>query len=116
MYHSYKLDPNVWHAKPIEFEWDAAAGALRGKDAAQLVEMIDQALAAGEIVGHPYPTSFKIEDPYHRSAEMAVILGQYWKLPADLAAAYPKAEDDDDLIYEVGTDGVERVSEFQPLE
>lgn len=41
---------------PIEFEWDADSGALRGRDAAQVRAMSVEAAAQGTMTGDPYPT------------------------------------------------------------
>lgn len=115
MFRNYVLAPAVWHAQPIEFDWDIDRGELRGRDAQHLNELIAKIVAHGEFVSHPYPTSYKITNPLRRLDEMAVILGWYWKLSDDLAAAYPKTEEDD-LIYEIDKDGREKVFEQQPIE
>ena len=114
MFRSYRLQPTTVHNKPIAFEWDAQSGELRGDDAALVAKLAHEAKAAGELVGHPYPTSFPIADPLHLPSELAVVLGNYWKLPPDLADAYPQA-DGDDLITEIDDEGVEHPADVPIL-
>ena len=89
MLRKYFLEAAVWHETPLEFEWDEETGELRGRDAKRVGELVAKITALGEIVSHPYPTSYDIRDPLHSRQEMAVILGSFWRLPADLAEAYP---------------------------
>lgn len=63
MYQDYELEPSMWHEKPLSFSWDTETGAVRGRDAARVLKMAAQALKEGELVGHPYPTVYKIRDP-----------------------------------------------------
>lgn len=115
MFRNYKLLPSVWHETELDFEWNPETGEVRGRDAGRVTVLARQAADEGSVVGHPYPTSYEIKDPLHRPNEMAVVLGQFWKLPVDLALAYPKPEEDD-LIYQIDSNGVEHVAEFQPIE
>ncbi len=115
MYLEYNLKPAVWHEKPLEFSWDPEAGELRGRDAARVRDLAANAAKDGEVVTHPYPTTYAIRDPLHSPAEMAAILGQFWLLPSDLLAALHD-QDEDDLLYEVEEDGSEHVSRIQPVE
>lgn len=116
MYRKYTLAPSVWHESALEFEWDPDTGGVRGKDAGRVLTVAQRAKDEGEVQGHPYPTTYQITNPLRDPSEMAVVLGQYWKLPADLALAYPKPEVDDDIVYRIDENGVEHVAEFQELE
>ncbi|MFA6971648.1 MAG: hypothetical protein WC208_09645 [Gallionella sp.] len=107
MFHKYTLKPAVWHQQPLVFEWDAATGEIRGPDADKVLGMIASAIKEGSMTGHPYPTSYEITDPLHRPAEMAVLLGQYWILPDDLASAYPNPGTDDERSFIADENGVE---------
>lgn len=115
MYHKHTLKPAVWHVNELEFEFDPDAAAVRGRDAGKILQLVDAAVKEGIVTGHPYPTSYEIKDPLHNLPEMAVLLGAYWRLDDELAAAYPKP-DEDDLVYEIDPDGKEHIAAFQPLE
>lgn len=106
MFHKYTLRPSSWHQQPLVFEWDTAAGEMRGPDSEKVLGMVASAVKEGSMTGHPYPTSYKISDPLHLPAEMAVILGQYWILPDDLAAAYPIPVIDDEESFIIDENGV----------
>ncbi|MBU1692284.1 MAG: hypothetical protein KJ958_05455 [Gammaproteobacteria bacterium] len=116
MYRKYTLEPSVRYESALEFEWDPAVGGVRGKDAARVLTVVQRAKDEGEVQGHPYPSTYPVTNPLRNSSEMAVVLGQYWKLPVDLALAYPKPEEDDDVVYRIDENGVEHIAEFQPLE
>ncbi len=47
----------------------------------------------GYIGCHPIPSSIRATDPLRNRTEFAALLGYTWKLPPDLAAAYPVIED-----------------------
>lgn len=95
MYHHYTLKSSVWHQNTLEFEWDIELGLVRGKDADRVRQLCEEAVKAGVMVGHPYPTGHGIKDPLKRISEMAVVLGQYWILSDDLSAAYPTRQLDE---------------------
>ena len=114
MFRSYQLQPITAHNTPISFEWDAQSGRLRGNDADLVAKLAQDAKASGEIIGHPYPTSFQMTDPLHLPSELAVVLGNYWKLPPDLADAYPQTETDD-LVTEIDENGVEHPADITIL-
>lgn len=116
MFHKYILQPLDRRDEAIEFEWDPEAGLLRGKDADHLHAMINNATASGTVVSHPMPTSYDIKDPLHFLSEMAVLLGQRWRLPEDLAAAHPTPEEDEPFaIYDIAEDGTETLLPYEPL-
>lgn len=108
MFHKYKLQPAVWHQQPIEFDWDAVTGEVRGPDASKVLDIVEDAVKDGSMTGHPYPSSFEISDPLHSHAEMSVLLGQYWILPDDLASAYPPTGKDNDECFVTDENGVEQ--------
>jgi len=80
-----KLSPVSPAVSSLEFSWDAVAGRLSGRDAMTVQALVDAAKAEGEVTSHPMPTSYAITDPLRKPTQMAAILGQYWRLPADLA-------------------------------
>lgn len=94
MFRSYRLKPQTEHEVELVFEWDPESGELRGPGADVVRNMCERALQIGHVNGHPYPTPFSIEDPLRRPAEMAVLLGQFWQLDAELQQEYPKVERD----------------------
>lgn len=107
MFRKYTLQPAVWHQRPLDFEWDAESGEIRGPSADQVRGMVMAAVEEGVVVGHPYPTGYEIVDPLHNIFEMAVLLGQQWILTGDMAEAYPKIADDEGppvLIDDSGTE------------
>src|SRR5262247_2232618 len=97
MFRSYALQPASGSGDPLVFEWDPETGALRGPGEAYLRTLVAGVLKTGIAMGHPYPTPYAIRDPLHRPGEMAVLLGNTWQLPPDLARLYPRSPDDDDL-------------------
>ena len=115
MLHKSILQPLDRRDDAIYFEWDPNAGLLRGNDADRLHEMINNAIASGSVLGHPMPTSYDIQDPLHRVSEMAVLLGQRWQLPEDLAGAYPVPEDEPFAVYLIEEDGTETLLPYEPL-
>jgi hypothetical protein len=95
MFRKYRLKPQTVHDTELEFEWDSDSGVVRGRDAARVAELVADANRVGTIVGHPYPTVFEVSDPLRNPDELALVLGQYWQLPEDLARNYPKAPADE---------------------
>lgn len=94
MYRKFILQPQTSHDVELAFEWDSESGDLRGAGAEIVRNMCERALQIGHVNGHPYPTPFSIEDPLRRPAEMAVLLGQFWQLDAELRQEYPKVDRD----------------------
>lgn len=87
-YHLYSSSP----ARPdavLRFDWDIGAGTVSGPDAEQVQGLCAAAVQEGGVTGHPYPTFHKVFDPLRSLRNMAVVLGQRWRLDAELAAAYP---------------------------
>lgn len=113
MFHKFTLQPAVWHQKPLEFEWDAESGEIKGTGASTVRVLVASALENGEAVGHPYPTTFSISDPLHDAAEMAVLLGNDWILSGALMAAYPKSEDNDEPPVYIDASG--KAHQVEPL-
>ncbi len=89
MFRKYHLKPLTVHETDLEFEWDPESGAVRGRDAARVLELAAEGKTRGDITGDPYPTVHLIRDPLKSEAEMAVVLGRCWHLPETLQAAYP---------------------------
>jgi|GEM_PF-1619482 len=86
MYRKLALKSSVWHKPDIEFEWDPDARQVRGRDAQLVLELLLDAVKAGEIVSHPWPTTYKIEQPLANAAEMFAVLGQCWVLTVEQTA------------------------------
>jgi len=80
---------------PIDFDIDFETGDVGGRDAAHVVSLCEAAMAEGYVVGHPYPTSYDITNPFINIQELAVVLGQHWQLDGKLIDAYPKVESDE---------------------
>lgn len=93
MFRSYRLQPQTVHDQPLEFEWNPDSGELRGKSAEIVAGLCRQAVRAGWVTGHPYPTEYAISDPLRKPEEMAVVLGQSWRLEGGLEVAYPQPND-----------------------
>lgn len=81
----------------LEFEWDPETGELAGRDADEVRRYAEEAKRQGYWTGHPRSTPYRIEDPLRRPAEMAVILGNAWRLPPELAAVYPRPPQGNEL-------------------
>lgn len=97
MFRRFQLQPVTVHDQPLDFEWDGDTGEIRGPSATPVCDMLNDAVKQGYIVSHPYPTSYDITDPYHCAAELAVILGQYWRLDDWLGEQMqPLLQNDDD--------------------
>ena len=97
MFRSYTLRPADGEGEPLVFEWDAEAGLIRGPGADYVRTLVAGVIKAGVAMGHPYPTPYVIKDPLRRAGEMAVLLGNTWHLPAELARMYPRAPDDESV-------------------
>lgn len=97
MFRSYALEPLNGAGAQLVFEWDPDTGQLRGRDAAHVREQAELAKKAGYMLGHPHPTPYKIGAPLRRASELAVILGNLYRLPPDLADAYPQPPEGNDL-------------------
>ncbi len=94
MFREFRLKPIVPPDGELQFEWDPEAGAFRGRDAARVQALVDEASRIGSITGHPQPTVYEITDPANNASELAVVLGQFWILDDLLAEAYPESVDD----------------------
>lgn len=89
MRRKYSLQPRNGLGPPLEFEWDQATGELAGRNAEEVRTLAQDAKRAGYWSGHPLPTPYAVSDPLRRPGELAVVLGNVWRLPEDLQAAYP---------------------------
>ena len=92
---SFRLLPSTPSDQPIDFEIDFETGEVGGEDAARVTSLCKLAMADGYVVGHPYPTSYDITNPFLKIDEFAVVLGQYWRLDGKLIDAYPKVVSDE---------------------
>lgn len=92
---SFQLVPLSSVDIPVDFEIDFETGDVGGRDATHVVSLCEAAIADGYVVGHPYPTSYGISNPFINIQELSVVLGQYWRLDGKLIDAYPKAESDE---------------------
>lgn len=94
MYRKYLLQPLDSRDAKLDFGWDPQTGDLSGPSAKIVERLAAYAQKTGSVQGRPYPTDYPVADPLHSISDMAVVLGQYWILPADLAAAHPSPVDD----------------------
>lgn len=92
---SFKLVPFSSADIPLDFDIDFETGDIGGRDAARVVSLCETAMVDGYVVGHPYPTSYDITNPFLKIPELAVVLGQFWRLDGKLIDAYPKIESED---------------------
>ncbi len=92
---SFQLEPLSSSDIPLEFDVDFETGDVGGRDAVRVVSLCEAAMEDGYVVGHPYPTSYDITNPFINIQELAVVLGQHWKLDGKLIDAYPKVESDE---------------------
>lgn len=104
MYRKLALKSSVWHQPDISFEWDPEARKVQGQDSQRVLELILDAVKAGEVTSHPYPTTYRISNPLGEPAEMAAVLGQYWVLPEWLVAALPQFHEEDAIDPEQNSD------------
>lgn len=93
--HLERSNPRI--SDPLEFAWDDETGEVTGRDAARVKAMADDALRNGTIGCKPIPSCIDATDPLRNRTEFAALLGDLWKLPSDLDAAYPVIEDDGSL-------------------
>lgn len=93
----FELEPTVWHASRLVFDWDESTGAVTGPDAARVLELATWCT----VPMHPHPWSYQLgPEPTKSRADMAAMLGWNHRLPPELAAAYPqpkRAPDDGTL-------------------
>lgn len=92
---SFRLLPFSSADIPLDFDIDFETGDVGGRDATRVVSLCEAAIADGYVVGHPYPTSYDITNPFISIQELSVVLGQYWRLDGKLIDAYPKPESDE---------------------
>lgn len=92
---SFQLVPLSSSDIPVDFDIDFETGDVGGRDAERVVSLCEAAMRDGFIVGHPYPTSYDITNPFIDIQELAVVLGQDWRLDGELIDAYPKVESDE---------------------
>jgi hypothetical protein len=85
----YTLKPLNGMGAALEFAWDPESGDVRGPDGDYVRAVAAEGVHNGAAMGYPYPTTYPITDPLRRPGEMAVLLGNLWLLPEELAAAYP---------------------------
>jgi hypothetical protein len=92
---SFQIEPLSSSDIPLDFDVDFETGDVGGRDLARVVGLCEAAMEDGFVVGHPYPTSYDITNPFINIQELAVVLGQYWRLDGKLIDAYPKVESDE---------------------
>lgn len=92
---TYRLEPMTVHERPLVFAWNRGAGTFEGPAGAYVGELADQCARLGMVTSHPYPTAYPCTDPRHNPAHLAAILGQYWRLPDELAEHLPRLPERD---------------------
>lgn len=83
MVRRYSFQLITTHNQPLHFSWDSDNGELSGEDAEQVRVLCLTTAMDSYAVSHPHPATYDIHDPLHRPSEMAVALGQYWRLESD---------------------------------
>ena len=86
----YTLKPMNGIGAALEFAWDPETGDVRGPDADYIRSLAADGIQNGVAMGYPFPTPYAIRDPLRTPGELAVLLGNLWLLPEELAAAYPE--------------------------
>jgi hypothetical protein len=76
---------------PLVFDWDDETGEISGQDATYVLECFD----IKTISAHPMPCAWDLTSPKNRT-DIAAIVGECWRLPPELADAYPKLGGDFD--------------------
>lgn len=71
--------------------WNPDTGELSGPMAETVSTLIDRALRRGGVTTHPYPTFYEVHDPLHNVRDFALVLSQFWKVPAELRENIPVA-------------------------
>jgi len=93
----FDVQPAIWHAERLVFDWDQEAGVVSGPGAAYITAVA----ARGEISAHPLPWSHKFSaEPLKSAEDLAAIVGLHHRLPESLAAHYPRPVSDDLAIIE----------------
>lgn len=67
-----------------ELTWNPQTGELGGPLANTVNRMVDRAVRRGGVNTHPYPTFYEVKDPLHNVRDFALVLSQFWKVPAEL--------------------------------
>jgi len=93
----YTLQPMGGIGAALEFAWDPETGEVRGPDADYVRAVAAEGLHNGVATGYPYPTVYPITDPLRKPGELAVLLGNLWLLPGELAEAYPVPPPENDI-------------------
>lgn len=79
-------------APPLVFDWDESSGTVSGPSA----DYIRRIASDRFVSAHPYPSSHEFSaEPLKSRVDMAAIIGEYHRLPEELAGAYPTHEAED---------------------
>jgi hypothetical protein len=88
------------NAPALSFEWDDETGAISGRDATLVGEIVASAERFRFVAIEPHPSSHRLSAaPLRSAADLAAILGQWYELPDWLEAVRPVGEEttnDDD--------------------
>lgn len=105
MMQHYELQPAVWHAQPLVFDWDIDAGEVSGPGAKQILDAVGDGHVSYQALWHKFSA-----DPLKSKTDMAAILIFQHVLPDELVPFLPMMPDDGapDVSY-VDDDGVEVV-------
>lgn len=98
MYREFNLPPAGKAGDPLVFGWDDETGLLSGPGAEEVRQMADYAKKDGYVVGAPHPTTYDINDPLHRPAELAAVLSQYWVLDDYLGVELQSIAGEDEVF------------------
>ncbi len=64
--------------------WNPDTGELKGPLADTVRTLIERALRRGGVTTHPYPTFYEVDDPWHNVRDFALVVSQFWNVPAEL--------------------------------
>jgi hypothetical protein len=79
---------------PLVLDWDDETGEVTGPGA----DFVLAVFRDGIVGARPEPWSWNLTSTKNRT-DMAAVIGSWWVLPKELAADYPKQEDDDDPYF-----------------
>jgi hypothetical protein len=94
MLHHFECSPLVDYLETttssLVFDWDDETGDVTGRDA----EFILAEFRSGCTSIHPRPATWDLTSTKNKT-DLAAVIGDFWKLPPELADHYPQIEEDD---------------------
>lgn len=91
-----KLKANGYGLPEGDLLWNPYTGKIDSENK-KLVEKVEELLFFAKkdstITSHPYPTTYRVEDPLRNKRDMAVLLSVHWEVPLELKKHFPKVVD-----------------------